>query len=295
MSRSSATGTRALDVPATPGTPLRDASLTRGADVLSQAPLGTTAAARDRLVLVDTSLSSSLVTQFFAQVYGITSPLTGVSSWSDVEREVRACSSIGELLLFSHAVYSAASIGGVQKTPSQIADLLAPVMPPTATLRFEGCVLGHALDGLHDLALRLRIGQVQAWTFWHYLDWWNPFPTGDPAAALAKFSPLAVVAEPYLPASADGARTISVAVQEASFSANALSLAAEYFIEVLGTHAKPNFAAAVQQGLLTASAHRPRGSAEYRLIDSAGSQAALDALNNSTRPPFARVVMTPWR
>lgn len=295
MSLPGLTGGRALAVPATPSTPLADASLSRSAEVLTQAPLGTQPAARARLVLVDASVAGTLVTQFFAQVYGVTEPITPVSSWNDVAREIGAYASIGELYILSHAVYGAISIDGSQKTPSQVADLLQPIMPPTSSFRIEGCVLGHALDGLHDLAVRLKVAQVQAWTYWHVLDWWNVPPTGDINAALAQFSPLAAAAQPYLPASPDGLRTIDVPTQEAAFTASALALAAEYFVEVYGSHAKPNFGSALQAGGVNPTLHVPRGAAQYRLVDSAGAQSALDALLNSSRPPFCRVVMTPWQ
>ena len=144
------------------------------------------------------------------------------------------------------------------------------------------------------MATRLRVSRVQGWTYWHYLDWWRPVPTGDAAAALSAFEPVAARAEPYLPASPDGARTVSVADQSKAFAASTLSLAGEYFVESLYSEVKPNFEAAILGDLLTPALHRSRASAEYRLVDSSAAQAALEPLLISTRPPFARVVMTPW-
>lgn len=295
MSLTSVTGSRVLEVPATPATPLADASLSRSSAVVPQAALGSEKVPKDRLVLVDALTGRpDLVRQMFAQVYGWTGAIVTVESWEQVVREIANCSRIGELLFYSHAVYDALSVNGTQKTSAQFIDAIAPVAPSISSIIFEGCVIGNDLVGLHEMATRLRVSRVQGWTYWHYLDWWRPVPTGDAAAALTAFQPAAARAEPYLPASPDGARTVSVSDQSKAFATSTLSLAGEYFVESLYSEVKPSFEAAILNSLLTPDLHRPRASAEYRLIDSSAAQGALEPLLISTRPPFARVVMTPW-
>jgi hypothetical protein len=296
MSLTTATGLRALDVPATPTTPLGDASLGRAPQVLTQAPLGTEKKATDKLVFVDSSIGRlDLITQHYVQVYGYrASDIVPVSSWDDVKVRLAACSSIGEMCIFSHSVYSAVELNGAQRTANQIADEFAAVAPPISTLSFDGCVIGTDLVGLHAIATRLKISYVRGWTFWHYLDWWRMTPTGDPGAALAVFQPLGARASPWLPQSADGKQTISLAEQEPLFSAGTLNLAGEYFVHSLTEEVKPDFVTAVQNSTLDPAIHRTRGSAETRLIDSAGAHGAADAAIKGTPPLLARVVVTPW-
>lgn len=297
MSLPSATGQRALDVPATPGSPLTAASLDRAPQVLTQAPLGTEKKPRTLLILVaDDAGSPALVNQYFAQVYGApASAIVRVTSWDDVTRELEACSSIVELVILSHAVFDAAEIGGVQLTATQFADRFAPVAPPISRLSFDGCVIGTQLAGMHDLALRMKISQVLGWTWWHYMDWWRMTPTGtDMAKNLAMFQPLAASASPWLPKSLDGRTTYSQAEQEPLFTAGKLNLVGEYLIGVLDDEAKPDFVTAVQEGKLDPGKHRTRVSAPIRLVDSAGGQAALEGELVPYPPLLARVVMTPW-
>ncbi|MCC6319047.1 MAG: hypothetical protein IT361_15310 [Gemmatimonadaceae bacterium] len=295
MSLTTPAGMRALDVPATPSSSVGTASLARAPEVLVQAPLGTQKKAVDRLALFAAG-SPALVRQFYAQVHGWpASAVVQVSSWSDIKAQLASCSSIGELAILSHAAYSAVSVGGAQRTAGQFCDEVASVAPSIGSLAFDGCVFGTDLPGLHTIATRLRIPRVYGWTFWHYMDWWNPFPaTGDPAADLAVFQPLGQAASPWLPKSVNGQQVYTLAEQEPLFSARKLNVAAEYFVESLTMMADPSFLLALQDGRLDPATHRPRGSAEFRLIDSSGAQGAADAAINASRPMFGRIEMTPW-
>ncbi len=296
MSRTPATGQRALDVPATPATPLVDASLQRTPEVLTQAPLRTEKKPKDRLALIDDYAGSlDLVRQYFVQVYHWkATDVVEVSSWDAAEAELAKCSSIGELVILSHAVYSAVSVHGVQLTPNQFADRFAPVAPPISALSFDGCVIGQDLSGLHAIATRMKISQVRGWTFWHYMDWWRMTPTGDPAGALAQFQPLAQRASPYLPKSLLGDVTYSAAEQEPLFSSSKLNLAGEYFVESILSMVKPDFVQAIIANQIDPAIHRTRSSAEIRLIDSGAAQSALETALSTSRPVFARAVVTPW-
>jgi hypothetical protein len=297
MSLPSTTGQRALDVPATPGSPLTQASLGRAPQVLTQAPLGTQKVVKPRLFLYGSDTGSpERTTQYFTQVYGAPkSAIVSVSTWDDVERELNACSSIGELLILSHAVFDAISLDGVQLTPNQFADRFAPIAPTIGSLQFDGCVIGTDLVGMHNIALRMKIDEVRGWTWWHYVDWWRMTGTGsDPAANLALFQPLAAVASPWLPRSRDGLTVYSQADQEPLFSANKLNLIGEYFIGELGQEAKPGFVAAVQAGTLDPNKHRPRGTCAVRRVDSAAAQGAVEIELAPYPPLLARVIMTPW-
>lgn len=296
MSLPSPTGQRALNVPATPASPLTEASLGRTGQVLTQAPLGTQKSAKAKLALVaDDALSPERAYAYFSQVYGWpTSAIVVVSSWDDVERELGACSSIGELVIFSHAVFDAVSVGGAQLTGRQFADRFKPVAPLIEGLSFDGCVFGGQLEGIHYIATQLKIPRVRGWTWWHALDWWRVPPQGDPAAALAAFQPLAAIASTWLPHSLDGQRVYTQAEQEPMFSAGKLNLLAEYFVGVLDDAATPNFGAAVVAGTMDPNKQRPRSGAPERLVDSSGAQAALEIELTPYPPLFARVVMTPW-
>lgn len=296
MSLPSATGQRALDVPATPSSPVTQASLGGAPQVLTQAPLGTQKTPKTRLILVASDTGSPARTnQYFAQVYGApTSTIVSVSSWDDVTRELEACSSIGELVILSHAVFDAVEIGGTQLTANQFADRFAPIAPPIGGLSFDGCVIGTDLVGIHGIATRMKIPQVRGWTWWHCLDYWRMTPTGDAAAALAAFQPLAAIASPWLPKSLDGLTVYSQAEQERLFTAKTLNLVGEYFIGVLDDAARPDFVSAVRDGTLDPNKHRTRASGPVRLVDSAGAQGALQVELTPYPPLFARVIMTPW-
>lgn len=297
MSLSSPTGQRALDVPSTPSSPLTEASLGRARQVLTQAPLGTQKAPRTRLAIVaDTAGSVDLTVLYFTQVYGWPrSAVVHVSSWDDVTREFNACSSIGELVFLTHAIFDVVDIGGTQLTTKQFADRFAGTAPPIGSLSFDGCVIGTALPGMHYIATTMTIPEVRGYTWWHYMDRWRMFPTGTNAAeSLALFQPLAAVASPWLPKSVDGRTVITPSEQVTLFSANKLNVFAEYFHGDYDGAAKPDFITAVQNGTLDPTRHVPRVSAATRLVDSAGAQTALEIELTPYPPPFCRVVMTPW-
>lgn len=296
MSLPSPTGQRALDVPSTPSSPLTEASLGRGGQVLTQAPLGTQKTAKVQLALIGTDTGSQeLTSKYITQVYGWPqSAIVYVSNWDDVSRELEACSDIGQLVILSHAIYDAISISGMQLTANQFTDRFAPIAPPIGGLSFDGCVFGTQLDGVHALATRMKIPEVRGWTWWHYMDWWQVVPTGDPAAALTAFQPFAAVASQWLPRSLDGRTVYSQAEQESLFSKGTLKLFAEYFTGLLDDPAKPDFVTAVLEGKLDPNKHRPRASAPVRLVESADAQSALEVELTPYPPLFARVVMTPW-
>lgn len=295
MSLPSPTGLRALDVPSTPTSPLEAASLGRAPQVLTQAPLGTEKKPRTQLVLVASDTHSmGIAPQYYAQIHGWpASSIVQVSSWDDVKRELSACSSIGELVLFTHSVYDALEVNGTQLTANQFLAEFEKIAPPIGSLTFDGCVFGTNLEGLHAIATGMKIPQVRGWTYWHCISPWNFFPTGSIADALAEFQPLADRASPWLPKSADGLSVYSRAEQEALFIKSKMNLAGEYFVYLFSDQLK-DMRQALTDGSMVPDKHRTRGSADVRLVDSAGAQGALDMEIRSSRPPFFRVVMTPW-
>ena len=293
MSQTPATGQRALDVPATPTTPLVDASLGQAPHVLTQAPLQTEKAPIDRLALVAAG-SFELMQQYFVQVYRWqASDVREVSSWAAVEAEFAKYSSINELVVVSHSSASGVWISGDKDlTPDQFAERFRPLAPPITSLSFDGCMIGNDLTGLHAIATKMKISQVRGWTFWHYLDLWQIVPIGDPAAALDAFRPLATKAAPYLPKNVAG-DTYSVAEQEPLFSSSTLKLAAEYFFETFD-HLPSKFVDMITANKTDPAIHRTRASAEIYNVNSAAAQSSLEEALNSSRPLFARAVVTPW-
>lgn len=299
MTRSTAADSRALDVLATPTTALSEASIRTEPRVLTEAPLGTERPAVTQLIVVDTTVPShERLVRLVTQVYRTpASSIRGVQSWESLAAELSGYSRIDDLVVVTHSVFDAVQIAGVQRTASQIVEVLKH-SPPVGAVTFEGCVFGRDLSGMHEVATKLGIGSVRGWTYWHAFDRWAVVPTGDREAAVAAFGDAAARASPYLPKDVLGVSTYSVAEQEKAFAASSLDLASEYFVESLyqlvPSFDKPSFEKAVLEGLLDAVVHRTRGSAEMRVIDSAGAQSALETELGRSRPIFARVVVTPW-
>jgi hypothetical protein len=297
MSLSAATTQRALDVPATPTSALPTAALGNAERVLTDAPLGTQKPAAGFLALIAGDLGRlDLFDQYMQQLYAAPAKSAkAVTSFEHLRDVLSGYASVSRLVLVGHGLANEFKVGTRQLTHTQFAAEFAGKVPPIGELCFDGCMMGGNPAGLREIALSLGCSIVRAWSFFHVLDWWRMTPTGDVNAASAQFLPLAARAAPYLPKSLDGKSTYSDLEQDALFRTSSLNLAGEYFIELEVHAAGKSFIASVTNSLLDPAQHRPRSSAESRLVDSLDTQSALEIELASFRPLLARVSVTPWK
>lgn len=294
MSRPVVLDQRALLVPATPTAAAGVAALGNRGAIVPDTPLGTGGGTVGTLAIMSRDLGRKKFEPYVSQLYSLgAATLIDVQSFAELVAVLLRYQRIGHLILIGHSVPNDFRIGERQLTCSQIATELAGVAGRIGELTFDGCMIGQNPAGLHEIAVRLGCAFVRGWTFWHCLDRWAEFPTGNVDQAAADFAPLAAVAEPYLPRGSAGA-TWSAAEQVAAFRTSSLNLMAEYFVESYASHLAPNFAVAVREGRVNSAVHLPRSAAESRLVDSSGAQQALELDLGRSRPVFARTIVTPW-
>jgi hypothetical protein len=300
-----ATGSAALNVPATREEPLRQDALGGAAAALPTMSLGTEKeAARLVLVGVWSTKTDGTATLYFAEVYSGTSDHIEYSSNAqDFANILSYYSSIDHLVVLSHSygedvMYS--------KTPKQLTELLGPIMPKVRVLSLDGCSAGKVPEPLFDMAVALGIGEIQAWTYFHHLQvWGRPAKNTDPNEDLAAVLDFA---SPYVPRGSSGATIPASQMQGWMDSQKSFSVVTEFFtynfkddlrFETLTnrvTHPGPTGPPLPEPWTKVrtpSEAEYPRSAVEDLVIRSKADAAAATPVINATEAPPYRIIIRP--
>jgi hypothetical protein len=301
----SATGAAALNVPAARQDALRQDALGPEAQALPTMALGSDKEEAPLvMVAVWSAKKSGTGEVYFAQVYG-GSPddLYFISSVGDLVNLLDNFASIEHLIILAHAYDDNILFG---KTPAQLQASLASVMPAVKKLTFDGCTAGKEALQLYNMAVALKVSELQAWSYFHHMEVWgrpekNPTPNEDLGAVLE-------FAAPYIPRGSSGAH-VPASQLKAQFDAQGtFAVVTEFFtynlepeltFETLTARVTtpgptgPPLPEPWTRVRTPSEAEFPRAAIEDLVITSSGgAEAAVSRLKSVDAPPY-KVIIRP--
>ncbi len=168
MSPQPATPDTALEVPSTPGTPLRTDATAAAPAVLQERSID--APDRSKIVAIAELCTKNYAGPYFEQVYGV--PMTSVRFLDSVRGFVATIltqAPCERVILLLHSAGGTLTLGKSDETVTldDLAGKLHRVWGNIGRVSFDGCTLGTQPSAMFASAEAMGIGAVAAWTHTH--------------------------------------------------------------------------------------------------------------------------------
>ncbi|MFN8668053.1 MAG: hypothetical protein U0164_12820 [Gemmatimonadaceae bacterium] len=183
MTPQPATPDTALQVPATPVTPLPNAATGKANQVLAA---GATAPKKRKggRILVTTSEFRAVAEALYLQTQGVPPDEVRLVTSAEALRDVLAeYSSVDHLSILIHMVEDELLFDTKQLSLSQTQTVLDGSVPPIARWSFDGCGIGRGTSSLYAFAEHFGVARMEGWTHYHHIEPWGKTVTGPVSAA----------------------------------------------------------------------------------------------------------------
>lgn len=183
MTPQPATPDTALQVPATPVTPLPTAATGKANQVLATGATAPKKRKGGRVLVTEASLSS-MAQSLFLQTQGVPpDEVVLVKSAEDFRDRLAEYSSIDHLAILLHMVEDELLFAEKQRSLSETQAVIEGSVPPIARWTFDGCGIGRGTSSLYAFAEHFGVARMEGWTHYHHLEVWGKTVTGIPSAA----------------------------------------------------------------------------------------------------------------
>lgn len=183
MTPQPATPDTALQVPATPVTPLPNAATGKANQVLATGATSPRKRKGGRVLVTQPSLSS-MAERLYEQTQGVPpDEVVFVKSAEDFRDRLAEYSSIDHLSILLHMVEDELLFESKQRSLSETQAVIEGSVPPIARWTFDGCGIGRGTASLYAFAEHFGVARMEGWTHFHHLEPWGMAVTGIPSAA----------------------------------------------------------------------------------------------------------------
>ncbi|MCC6930530.1 MAG: hypothetical protein IT359_16200 [Gemmatimonadaceae bacterium] len=183
MTPQPATPDTALQVPATPVTPLSNAATGTNNQVLATGATSPKKRKGGRVLVTQPSLSS-VAEVLFEQTQGVPpDEVVYVESAEQFRDRLAEYSSIDHLAILLHMIEDELLFAQKQRTLAETQVVIEGSVPPIARWTFDGCGIGRGTSALYAFAEHFGVARMEGWTHYHHLESWGKVVSGVPSAA----------------------------------------------------------------------------------------------------------------